>query len=178
MTTIIFDKKRNQIAVDSRMTNPQGVIFTDNSDKTIKNDIGVWFCAGVVSNHVDIVKLSHNEECKIVPESIALLIKDGCVYQVAVSDSGICAYEKQTTNDGIGSGYKFALSALDFGKSAKEAVEYAATKDCFTGGKVRVFCTKTGEEIIDKAEHVITSEAQRYEQRQAGGSVGLRKLPI
>ena len=42
-------------------------------------------------------------------------------------------------NDYVGSGGYDALRALDFGKSAKEAIEYAATKDCNTGGKVRVF---------------------------------------
>lgn len=35
-----------------------------------------------------------------------------------------------------GSGWKWAMAAMDHGKNAIEAVEYAGTKDCSTGGKV------------------------------------------
>lgn len=37
-----------------------------------------------------------------------------------------------------GSGWKWAQAALDHGKSAKEAVEYAATKCLYTGGEIDV----------------------------------------
>jgi ATP-dependent protease HslVU (ClpYQ) peptidase subunit len=36
----------------------------------------------------------------------------------------------------IGSGQRFALAAMDLGKSAAEAVAYAATRDIFTGGVI------------------------------------------
>lgn len=36
-----------------------------------------------------------------------------------------------------GSGAPFAIAALDFGKSAVEAVKYAMTRDVFTGGKIQ-----------------------------------------
>lgn len=36
----------------------------------------------------------------------------------------------------IGSGWQFALAAMDFGKTAKQAIEYAATRDNGTGGGV------------------------------------------
>jgi len=44
-----------------------------------------------------------------------------------------------------GSGDQWALAALDFGDSAREAVEYAMTKDVYSGGKVHVY-------DIEKAE--------------------------
>ena len=139
MTTIVYCHKTKQIAVDSRMTSQGGVIASDSTDKTTVNDAGIWFLSGKVSDHADLVKLAHNEDAKLKPECGALLIKNGCVYLVEVNDGAICGHEKLTCNDSIGSGYQFALAALDFGKSAKEAVEYAITKDCYTGGKVRVF---------------------------------------
>jgi ATP-dependent protease HslVU (ClpYQ) peptidase subunit len=42
-------------------------------------------------------------------------------------------------NQGVGSGFKFAISAMDHGKSAKDAVKYAATRDIYTGGKIHVY---------------------------------------
>lgn len=36
----------------------------------------------------------------------------------------------------IGSGWQFAAAAMDFGKTAKQAIEYAATRDNGTGGGV------------------------------------------
>jgi len=42
-------------------------------------------------------------------------------------------------NDAMGSGEEFALAALDHGKTAEDAVAYAATRDSGTGGKIRVF---------------------------------------
>ncbi len=36
----------------------------------------------------------------------------------------------------IGSGWQFAIAAMDFGKSAKQAIEYAMTRDNGTGGGV------------------------------------------
>ena len=55
-------------------------------------------------------------------------------------------FEADIITWGVGSGGTFAYCALDFGKTAKEAVEYAATKDTNTGGKVRVF-NLDGEEV-------------------------------
>ena len=147
MTTIVYCHKTKLIAVDSRVTESGGFISSDKKDKTTKNDLGLWFTSGKVSDHVDLVKLKHNQSVDIVPSCGAFLIKDKSIFLVEVSSSGMCTYEKLTCNDGMGTGGKLALAALDFGKTAKEAVEYAATKDCYTGGKVRVF-NLDGEEVL------------------------------
>jgi hypothetical protein len=42
----------------------------------------------------------------------------------------------------LGSGRHFAKAAMDFGCSAKEAVNYAKTRDACTGGRVRVYKLK------------------------------------
>lgn len=148
MTTIVFDYENKQIAVDGRMTNGHGVIASDSANKTIKNDAGLWFIAGAVSDRVDIVKLAHNDECKMIPDCSALLLSGGIVYLVHVNDKAICSHEELTTNESLGSGYKFAIAALDFGKSAKEAVEYAITKDCYSGGDIHVY-NLSGMEVPD-----------------------------
>ena len=45
-------------------------------------------------------------------------------------------------NESFGSGSSFALSAMDFGKSAKDSVKYAMTRDIYTGGKIKVIKVK------------------------------------
>lgn len=145
MTTIIYDHKNKQIAVDSRMSTASGTISDNNKDKTFINNKGLWFLSGQVSDHKDLVLLKHNEKCDVTPNCEAILLKCGKAYLVFVSDS-YCSYEELTCNNSIGTGAKFAISALDFGNSAKEAVEYAITKDCYSGGKVRVF-NLDGEEV-------------------------------
>lgn len=137
MTTMVYDHKKKQVAIDSRTT-ADSVILSDNSDKTINNDNGLYLLCGSPGDYTLFVTLSHDDEVKVIPDVSAILIKDGKAYQVMMSDK-FCIHTELKYNCAQGSGYKFALAALDFGKTAKEAVEYAITKDCYTGGKVRVF---------------------------------------
>ena len=71
-----------------------------------------------------------------------IMLRDGKAYHV-FEHEGVFNEDELICNDAYGSGAQFALSALDFGKSAKEAVEYAATRDIYTGGKVHVFDIET-----------------------------------
>ena len=57
---------------------------------------------------------------------------------------------KAEFNAADGSGRKFALSAMDFGCGAVDAIKYAAKKDIFTGGEIQVVDITTG--LITKAE--------------------------
>jgi len=138
MTTVAYHHKDKQIAIDSRTTGGSEIL-TDNVDKTLKNEIGLWFFSGSACDEADLAKLKHNDHVKPVPDCSALLIKDGEVYLVHVEDSGYCCYTKLTYNYTLGSGGRFATGAMDHGKLAKEAVQYAMTRDVYTGGKVRVF---------------------------------------
>lgn len=47
----------------------------------------------------------------------------------------------------FGSGEQFAMGAMDAGMSAAEAIAIAANRDVATGGTVRVYDAKTGEQI-------------------------------
>jgi len=134
-----------QIAVDGQSTS-NGVIVNHRSDKTINNDIGLWVLAGCPSDYEALVKLKHNDKCEIEPDCVALLIKEGKVFGVGVSD-GLCSHTEYKYNYTLGSGCDFATAAMDFGKSAKQAVEYAMTRDIYTGGKIQVIDVETGEVI-------------------------------
>lgn len=140
MTTIVYDHKERQIAVDSRCTRG-AVILSDDKVKWVYKGADLLFFAGTVADFEAFIQ--HYGKAGSKPESEvdvdAFLIRDGVVYE--------CSFCKNTGywelplayNSALGSGANFALAALDFGKTVYGAVEYAKTKDIYTGGKVHVF---------------------------------------
>lgn len=139
MTTIVYDHKARQIAVDSRSTSG-GIIKSDSRKKWIIQGKDIWFFAGA---HCDI----HEFLCAfdgIKPERdldcIAMAVIDGVAYWCGVDNGDKTTWRQPLDNsDAVGSGQSFALAALDFSKTAKESVEYAMTRDIYTGGKVHVY---------------------------------------
>ena len=139
MTTIAYNHKDKQVAVDSRMTS-NDIINTDTFDKFIENDLGIWVFAGSDCDFKAMSLLRHGDELDNL-ECIAMLITEGKVYGVEV-DGGICSYSEYQHNKAFGSGSHFALASMDHGKSAEDAVKYAMTRDIYSGGNVRVFDVK------------------------------------
>lgn len=141
MTTIVYDHKNKLIACDSRY-NTSGIIDSDNGEKFRWVGDDIYFFAGSSSDYQSFIdfhegKLGSDHEWR--PNASAIKVSDGVAYRVGVDDSGEAWVQAAKSSECKGSGGPFALAALDFGKSAKEAVEYAMTRDCYTGGKVRVF---------------------------------------
>lgn len=136
MTTIAYHHEDKEIAVDSRLMIGD-TIATDKGIKFIKNDVGIWFFSGSRHDTKALSKLKHKDESKDL-DAIAMLISDRKAYGVSVRD-GYCSHTLYDNNFAFGSGCDFALAAMDHGKSAKEAVKYAMTRDVYTGGRVRVF---------------------------------------
>tara|TARA_R110002096_G_C14041546_1_gene672316 strand:- start:43 stop:480 length:438 start_codon:yes stop_codon:yes gene_type:complete len=141
MTTIVYDHKNKQIACDSRV-NGNGLILSDKEVKYKENEKGLWFFCGAVSDNDQMMEMSHNDKPDVLPDCSALLVKDGDCYLVTFN-GGYCAISKNNYSHSIGSGGDYALCALDFGSTAKEALKYASTKDCYTGGKLRLYDIKT-----------------------------------
>ncbi|MCH9646073.1 MAG: proteasome subunit beta [Proteobacteria bacterium] len=138
MTTIAYNHKDKEIAYDSRLTTGND-IYTDSAVKMKKVGGVVYFMSGRISDYDDFIKdfeprkqAIDNLECSM------LCVQGGKVYWLSI-DNGLYTKTLSTCNDAIGSGYPWVMAAMDFGKSAKEAVEYAKTRDCKTGGKVKVF---------------------------------------
>lgn len=144
MTTIVYDHKNGLIAIDSRCT-VGGNIISDEYDKTIMKKNGdMWFITGEVTTCERLSKLEGGDK---IPEGVIVgsyLLRGG-IFHVTGSYKDYLTLMPLKNNDTAGSGCEFALAALDFGKTAKEAVEYAMTRDCYTGGKVRVFDLKGNE---------------------------------
>ena len=140
MTTIAYHHDDKTISVDSRASTSSR-IHTDNSNKIIKNHIGIWFYTGLSGDAPYLTMLHHNDKPDVEPDGAAYLIKDSKVYLVTMND-GFCIYCEIDYNHAIGSGDDFALAAMDFGRGSKDAVKYAMTRDFKTGGKVQTVKVK------------------------------------
>lgn len=134
MTTICYSHKEGVIACDSRRVQ-NATIITDSANKVYEKEGVRFILAGVTS---DIQKLlADYPDLKGKYEVEGFMVKDETVYS--------CNWEtkphevvKTEHDEALGSGYQHALTALDFGFSAREAIEAAAKRDIYTGGKIRI----------------------------------------
>lgn len=138
MTTIVYDHKNGLIACDSRLT-ADDVILTDFGVKWKNSaDDSVWFFTGNPADDEKLMMLKPDENPDVKPNCLAIYAKSGNVFLVTF-DGDYCTHTKLEYSHAIGSGWKFALSALDFGCNATEAVKHASKRDCYTGGKVSTY---------------------------------------
>ena len=143
MTTIAYDHINGFIAVDGRVTS-SGVIQSDNACKVI-NANGRTFCmSGSTSDWNDFCNdFENGKQPKRKYSCNAMMIENESVFTCGIDDDdGLFFQCEQNWNSAMGSGNQFAVAAMDFGKSAEEAVKYASTKDCYTGGKITVIKTR------------------------------------
>ena len=147
MTTVVYNYKQGLIAIDSRITS-RDVIVSDEFDKHLSQDSEKWFFCGTVADSKHLMQLKHDEKPEVKPDSTAIVACDGEVKLVTFNGDH-CSHETLKYNFAIGSGANFAISALDFNSDVKSAVEYAAKKDPFTGGKIQVFDVNKMEFIAE-----------------------------
>ena len=141
MTTIVYDHENQLVACDSRMIRGNG-LYNDCFNKIISKGALTFILCGstcdfdyFVSNYE---KYKRVELDDMVLDCSGIMIRENKAYYVFIHD-GVFNEDALICTDSYGSGSLLAISAMDFGKTAKEAVEYAATRDSGTGGKVQVY---------------------------------------
>lgn len=142
MTTIAFNYKDKEIAVDSRFTKGD-LITTDKANKVFKRDGVIFVMTGSTKDYeklIDIYFGAKNTFNSI--ECSAFVVDSGLVYEYGFDCNNNDCKELADGNMTLGSGGDFALAAMDFGCSAKDAVKYAMTRDIYTGGTVKVIKVK------------------------------------
>lgn len=149
MTTIAYHHESKTIAWDSRTTEG-GIIKNDSAVKVIKRDGVTFWLSGCRSDHEMLIDAWFGNKSSVIPESQAIVLDDGKFYGCAVNEERIFWREELDANEAIGSGRYWAMAAMDFGKTPKQAVEYAKTRDCYTGGDVHEFClpAKSKEQMV------------------------------
>lgn len=145
MTTIAY--KEGIIAYDGRAALGDGTIFTDNKDKHEESRGVHYFYAGEIHLLKHITGWWEDREyVPNLPERVRIgrafiLDTDKTLYTIVFEPPiGLIAYKidpKQIW--AIGSGCDHALTAMDMGATAKEAVKMAMLRDTGTGGKIRTF---------------------------------------
>lgn len=142
MTTFAYSKKENAIAIDGRMTRG-GMVASDSDNKYVETPSGVYFTIGCVSacNRLiravedgdEYVDEDNNWDCHII-------LASNPPKEIYVNDCGYIESEDITEEFlTSGSGESYALSALDMGKTVRQSVQYATTRDIYSGGKIVVY---------------------------------------
>lgn len=140
MTTLAYSRKENVIAVDSRMTSDD-IVQSDKFEKWLTGESGdIYFIVGCVSDAKRLMEAVESgcdemDDTNAVQANLVRVSGEPCIIGV---DSGFLFYDKLDDAEfrALGTGQHFALAALDLGKTAKQAVEYAMTRDIYSGGKV------------------------------------------
>ena len=142
MTTIAYNHKDKEIAIDSRDT-AGGCVMSDKASKVIVVDDVTFFPCGAVSEIERLIKafIDGSTEKRVI-DANAIVMCSRSVFKIG-SDEDFGLWEnKLDYSFANGSGWTWAMAAMDFGKSAKDAVKYAMTRDFYTGGKIKVIKVK------------------------------------
>jgi hypothetical protein len=149
MTTIVY--KDGVVAFDTRFTNANGVITTDKGKKFLRLILtkGVMVFSGALVDakyfRDNLVHPTEPIKYESPYESVSgLLVFDNTLYSMMHHDNWLLFEPMFNINhSGVhdcvrayGSGRDWALAAMDFGCSPREAVRYAMTRDVYTGGDV------------------------------------------
>ena len=148
MTTISYNHKDKQISCDSQAT-MNGIVMDINATKFAVDGNEIHFFCGQFSDRSLMLDYYHGREHKDEIPDVAMLTVDdrGVVWVSSITSEGLLIKGECDHHMTIGSGEQFALSALDFGNSSKQAVEYAATRCIYTGGKVHTYDIATKQFI-------------------------------
>lgn len=150
MTTFAYSKKEGKIAIDGRVSSGSR-ICSDKDEKYVKCGGNIYFTIGGVADTNRLIKLVEDGHEEAGIENIFdcyIVLAQDPPKEIYVNENGFIEMVSMTEDfSALGSGGDYALAALDMGKTAKQAVEYAATRDIYTGGKVRVYDIKKGKFI-------------------------------
>jgi ATP-dependent protease HslVU (ClpYQ) peptidase subunit len=141
MTTIAY--KDGVIATDSLVT-LGGTVFDDDVEKTLVTDSGIFYYCGVPANIESFANefLSGNRQGSFDWGCEAFYVDmSNDIYLVSQDENCIFyAYKINKSNHySIGSGSDHALTAMDTGLVAMDAISYAMKRDICTGGIVKTY---------------------------------------
>ena len=112
----------------SKLVRSRGHLLGASGTSALCRHLHAWFEAGA-----DPEKWPKEASANDTYTSMLAITPDG---SVLLYSGGGHPIPLKVRTAAIGSGHDFALAAMDFGKTAAEAVAYAATRDSGTGGGV------------------------------------------
>lgn len=140
MTTIAY--KDGVIAYDSRITSGSSIMY-DDYEKCVEHNDARFVIAGHTSDYSKLTGAYFGEAATDINAS-AIVVEDGKLWVIGHDDdSGV--WKSIIPADkayAIGSGSNHALTAMDMGATAYQAIEMAMKRDSCTGGKIRTLTVK------------------------------------
>lgn len=136
MTTIAY--KDGIIAYDSRQIRDSRIV-SDNVNKCrVVNGVS-FFLSGVVSDEKALIDAYFGTPSPIALECSGYAVDAGKLMRIGFDENtGIWKQDLDPENpDAIGSGTQYAITAMDMGASAEDAVRAAMKRDIYTGGTIR-----------------------------------------
>lgn len=143
MTTIAY--KDGIIAYDSRAVSGT-VIVDDNRDKKTVAGKVVCFCSGAQADIEKFLAAYNSQETPKSCDIQALVVDQGILYCASYDDAAEDGFWREEIrldmSYALGSGARYAFTAMDMGATAREAVKMAAKRDASTGGRIRTYKLK------------------------------------
>lgn len=137
MTTIAY--KNGVIAYDSLIT-CSGVVSYKDFDKSRTVDGITFFISGSICDYEVLINNWFSSRHKDIAAS-AFVFDGESLFECGHKDGKMWKEKLDHKNcvSAIGSGWQFALMAMDLGLSAEDAVKKASERCIYTGGKIRTF---------------------------------------
>ena len=146
MTTIAYNHKEGVVAYDSRLTRG-GTICTDSHEKMrVKGDCRFVLC-GVEADYQAFIQHYPDFQPNYTYRCRGVVARDGKAHSFCFNEDGEYEEFELSFNEAWGSGEDHALTAMDCGLSAKEAVEMAIKRDNGSGGDVNSIFVKGDKEL-------------------------------
>ena len=141
MTTIAY--KDGVIAYDGRQTRNDRIV-SDSAPKCQVVDGVSFFLSGAVCDEKALIAAYFGTASPVPVECSGYVVDGGKLMMVGHDDkTGVWKQDLDLANpDAIGSGYAYAIAAMDMGASAEDAVRAAMKRDIYTGGDVRAVTIK------------------------------------
>jgi ATP-dependent protease HslVU (ClpYQ) peptidase subunit len=138
MTTVAY--KDGIIAYDSRMVSGTTIV-DDNYDKHQESKGVHFFFSGCVCEQKNFLAAYQGEAIKSENNATAIVCDKGELYMAIFNKGEYISVTPENKDRALvlGSGEDYALTAMDMGATAKEAIKWAMKRDTGTGGRIRTF---------------------------------------
>lgn len=136
MTTVVYNHKEKEIGIDSRITVGLQIECDDTIKMKEKDGIKFFLCGNVADMEMIVDCYPDNVANEVDAHGFIIINKE---VKYIYCEGLTIKHTRQDNSYAVGSGSAYALSALDFSKTTREAIKYAATRDAATGGKIRVY---------------------------------------
>jgi ATP-dependent protease HslVU (ClpYQ) peptidase subunit len=148
MTTIAWDGR--YLAADGQCTNGATILSTTDDKIVMVGDrvVASCGCTNDIKKAIDMM-ISGEKSDKQLDVSGLYILKGKC-FSFGCDEEGFVWSCSSDHNNAKGSGADHALTAMDCGKDAREAINLSAMRDIYTGGHITYYDINCPEGGVQK----------------------------